>query len=237
MGAESLLNPATAILGAGEAVYGIIKGIKADKDFKNAMKQRKAYQTPKELYQLLQATQSNAQSGFDAETLNYLTTQNNNAFGSSLETLQKLGGDPNSAAALFDQQMQNILKVGAQNHALNLENFSKYLGALDTMANSKAAEWSSQQDIVKDKLQAANANKATAFKNISNGINTTIGALGADATGNLYGSKPQGNSVRSVGGVGGNTYTAGNIDPTAPPPTIIKNGVTYTWNPITQKYE
>lgn len=191
--------PLLAVLAAGQAIYGGVKAAQATKDFNSAASQRKAYQTPDELVKMLQATQNNAQSGFDATTLNYLTTQNDRAFSSGLGTVQRLGGDPNSASALFDQQLQNIMKVGAQNHALNLENFSKYLGALDTMANSKAAEWASQQDIFKDKMQAANFNKQQAMKNIENGINTGISALASDETKDLYNNKSVSTSASSNG--------------------------------------
>lgn len=241
-----LVEAGAALLGAVQTGIGLVKGGKAKNDFEAAMKLRKPFETPDELYKLLQATQNNAQSGFDAETLDYLTSESDRAFTGSLTTTQRMGGTPNDASALFDQKLQGIMKIGAQNHALNLENFSKYLGALNTMADSKAAEWASQQDILKDRLQAANANRAAAAKNVEGGLNTIIGAassylsgqLGEEGTDRVGGVKlnPGEKATKVTGSGTGYTINPGG-DLTKPASSIVRNGIRYNWNPSTQKYE
>lgn len=192
--------PILAVLAGAQAVYGAIKGNQASKDFNAAKARETPYKTPEELQKILQATQANAQGGFDAETLDYLTTQNDRAFSASLGANQRLGGNANDAAALFDQQMQSIMKVGAQNHALNLENFSRYLGALNTIADSEGAEWSSEQNIVKNELQAANANRQAAFGNIQSAINTGIAAYSEAKMDDLYDPKnPSAGKLPKIG--------------------------------------
>jgi hypothetical protein len=67
-----------------------------------------------------------------------------------------------------------------------MRNYSAYLSALGTVADNKAAEFKSQQDIVKNKLQATGVNLATATGNISGGLNTILSTLTADQIANLY---------------------------------------------------
>lgn len=175
------IDPASLILGAAQTGLGIIQDINAQKDIKNLKKQRKAYQTPEEIFKVLQATENRAQQGFDAQTLDYLTNQTDRAFDSVLGTATRLGADPNDLSAAFDQKMQGIMKIGAQNQALNMETFNRYLGAMDTVAANKAAEQKSQQDLIRDDLQAASGNKAAGLQNIAGGINTYIaGQASAD---------------------------------------------------------
>lgn len=178
--------PLLALLSVGQAIYGGIQANKARRDFDAAASEQKPYKTPQEFYDILNATQNNAQSGYDATTLDFLTNQTGRAFSGSLSTLQRLGGDANSASQLFDQQMQSIMKIGANNHALNLENFSKYMSALDSVGNSKAAEQASQQNLVRNRMQAANSNRQAGFQNIQSGVNAGISAISAAQTANLY---------------------------------------------------
>ena len=185
-GIADALGPVGAGLGILQAGIGIVEKIGAKKKINNLLNQREAYKTPKEIYDVLNATQSNAQSGFDPTTLNYLTTQTDNSFSSSLDTAKRLGADPNAMSAIFTQKIDAISGIASNNHQLQMQNFSTYLNALNTVADNKAAEFKSQQDIVRDKLQSAGANLASATGNISNGINTALGSLSAAATRDLY---------------------------------------------------
>ena len=185
-GIADALGPVGAGLGILQAGIGIVEKIGAKNKINNLLNQREAYKTPKEIYDVLNATQSNAQSGFDPTTLNYLTTQTDNSFSSSLDTAKRLGADPNAMSAIFGQKIDAISGIASNNHQLQMQNFSTYLNALNTVADNKAAEFKSQQDIVRDKLQSAGANLASATGNISNGINTALGSLSAAATMDLY---------------------------------------------------
>ena len=180
------VNPITAGLGALQFGIGIVQDIKAKKKIDNLLNQQQAYKTPQEVYDILNATKSNAQQGYDSTTLNFLTNETDQAFSSGIDASLKLGGDPNDLSALFGQKINAIMKIGAENHQLNTQNFSQYLSALGTVAENKAAEFKSKQDIIKNKLQAAGAQMGSATGNVSGGINTILAALSADAQGNLY---------------------------------------------------
>lgn len=180
------LVTAGLVLGAGQTVLGGIQTISGNAAKKKVLAKRKAYQTPQEVIDILNATENRAQTGYDPTTLNYLTNQIDRGFNGALGTAERLGADPNDLSALFDQKIQATMQVGAQNHQKNMENFSNYLSALQGVADNKAAEQKSQQDIVKDELQSASAEITAGTGNITNGINTGIGAWAAGQDAGLY---------------------------------------------------
>jgi len=180
-------------LAAVQVGTGIAKNAKANKATKELLKERKPYETPDEVFKILNATQANAQSGYDAETLDYLNNQTDRAFSSAIGASELLGGDPNDLSAIFDQKMQQVMKIGAENHALNMTNFNKSLGALEMVGKSSDAEYVSEQNLIKDKLQAEAAKKAQADENIQNGLNLGLEAGSSIISGDLYGDNGSGN--------------------------------------------
>lgn len=198
------LTPVGMGLGVLQAGLGVLQSLKAKKEMKKLLAQRKAYQTPEEVFQILQATQQNAQSGFDATTLNYLTSQTDQAFSSSLGAISRLGGDPNSMSSLFGQKVNSIMKIGAENHQLQMKNFTQYLGALNSVAENRAAEWQSEENIKKDKMQAAGVNMQAGTANVSGGINTLLSTLSAEQIAELY-RKQKAKSAWSSDGLGFNS--------------------------------
>lgn len=172
---------------------GLVKNAKANKATKELLKERKPYETPDEVFKILNATQANAQSGYDAETLDYLNNQTDRAFSSAIGASELLGGDPNDLSAIFDQKIQQVMKIGAENHALNMTNFNKYLGALEMVGKSSDAEYVSEQNLIKDKLQAEAAKKAQADENIQNGLNLGLEAGSSLLSNDLYGDNDSGN--------------------------------------------
>lgn len=174
----------TTALGIAQGIGGLIGQDAAKKRISKLLNQRTAYSTPDEIFQILNATQSNAQG--DTQTRDFQTNQLDIGFAGVLDTAQLLGADPNNLSALFDQKMQGILQIGQQFHASNMESFGKYLGALNTVAENKAAEWQSQQDILKDKLQAEGVNLQNSYANIGSGVNAVIGGLSATEQMKLY---------------------------------------------------
>lgn len=182
----SAAGPISLGLGVLETGLNIVQQAKAKKKQRALLAQRKPYQTPKEILDILNATQSNASRGYDPTTLDYLTSQTDQAFAGSLGVLNRNGGDPNDASALFTQKINEIMKIGANDHEAKMKNFSAYLGALDSVASNKAAEQKSKQDIIKDELQAEGLNIQNSTTNISNGLNTIEGSLSAMGIENLY---------------------------------------------------
>lgn len=184
-GAAATVNPLGLALAGGQAALGVIQTISANAKINRLLGQRRAYQTPEEIYKILQATQQ-AMGGYDSTTLNFLTNQTDRAFDQATGAAVRLGGNPNDLSALFDRKIQSVMKIGADNHAINMEQFGKYLSALDTVAANKAAEQKSQQDIIKDKIQAASADKAAGIQNIGSAANAFIGLDASAKTSNLY---------------------------------------------------
>lgn len=199
----------TEALGIAQGIYGAFKAGATEKKINALLEKRTAYKTPDEIFKILNATEQKSQG--DTITRDFELGQLDQGFANTLGTVQLLGGDPNTAASLFDRKMQGILQVGQQFHASNMEAFGKYMGALNLVSENKAAEWQSQQDILKDKLQAASGAKGDAFKNISGGINTLLSGLAANAEMGLYGN-PKGKSNNTLGynySGGGNTSGGG----------------------------
>lgn len=187
-GGLGALNPVGAALGVIQTGYGIYQDISAKKRQKAALRKRKAYKTPDEIFDILNATEYNAQTGYDPITLNYLTDETNRSFASSISAAERLGADPNALSAIFGQNVDNIRRISSDNHALYMQNFGQYLDALSTVAANDAAEQKSQQDLIKDELQAAGADLQSATGNISGGINTLLATMSADEISQLYNS-------------------------------------------------
>jgi hypothetical protein len=202
MAAGAILSGAQAVLGAAQTFAGAGK-------MNRLLSQRKAYTTPEEYFKILNATKSMASQGYDAFTLNYLTNQTDRAFSSSVDAAKRLGADPNDLSALFDNKITAMMQIGAENHSLNLQNFSKYLEALNLIGESKTAEWKSQQDIIKDKIQAAAGNKNQGVQNIGNAANLFLSTLLGEEMKDLYRPKVTTNNttMQGAGTAAGRTAT------------------------------
>jgi hypothetical protein len=167
-------------------VYSGVKSSNAKKDEKRALAKVQPYKTPKEVIEVLNATQYNAQSGFDATTLDFLTNQTDQAFAGSLGTAQRLGSDPNVMSAIFGQKVDSIKGVVASNHQLQMGNFSAYLNALNATGASSAAEQKSEQDLLKNELQRIANEKAVATQQITSSLNTGLSAYSNYQMAKLY---------------------------------------------------
>lgn len=179
---------------------GIYQKSRANKKAKSALANRKAYQTPDEIFQILNATTNKAQG--DTQTRDFQTQQTDNAFANQLGVAELLGANPNDLSGMFQQKMQGILQVGQQFHQSNMEAFGKYTGALEMVASNSAAEWKSRQDFVKDDLQAAAADGAAANQTINSGINMALSGYSASQSNKLYKDYL---GTLSTGGNGGNS--------------------------------
>lgn len=185
----------SAGLGVAQAIGGFIEKGRARKEMARLQAQRKPYTTPDEIYQMLQATQQNAQSGFGAEILNYLTGNADRAFSSSIGAAELLGGDPNDLSDIFEKRVNESMRIAGESHAQKMANFGMFLKSLNVVGENKAAEWQSRDNILKDKIQAVAARGGDAVKNIGSGISNVIGALSAGQIMKLYGdnNNPSGN--------------------------------------------
>lgn len=169
------------VVGIGVGAYQ--KG-RANKQTKDALKNRKAYTTPDEYYKILNALENRSQG--DTATRDYQTQQIDNSFAQQLGVAELLGADPNDLSAMFNQKMQGILQVGQQFHASNMEAFGKYLGGLDMIGQSKVAEWGFEDNRTKDLLAALNQQKKDANTTINSGVNYALSGVSSLASNNLY---------------------------------------------------
>lgn len=175
---------AAIVVGVATVGYGAYSKGRANKKQKDALSKRKAYTTQDETYQILNALENKSQG--DTQTRDYQTQQIDNAFSQQLGVAELLGADANDLSGMFQQKINGILQVGQQFHASNMEAFGKYIGALDMVAKSKDAEYGSQQNIVKDAIQAAAADGKAADATINSGINTALAGYSSYQSNKLY---------------------------------------------------
>lgn len=213
------VDPVSAALTAGQAILGTTQAIIGSERSKRLLQQRRAYQTPEEYYKILQQTMSTAGQGYDPFTLSYLTGKTDQAFSSTLGTAERLGANPNDLSGIFDAKVNSIMKIGAENHALNMENIGKYINALDLIGQNKAAEQKSQQDLIKDQQQAAAADKQAGLQNIFGAANTFLAGYATDKANQLF--APKNGTVTQPGGPSYSAVSAtGDINvPTAANPS------------------
>jgi hypothetical protein len=121
--------------------------------------------------------------------LDYLTDQSNKATSSAVATAAKLGADPNTLSSLLNQNFNNILKIGAENHDRNMQNFSNYLSSVDMISKNKEAEWASRQDIIKNKMASAQSTRDAGMANIGSAANALISLEAAGKTRSLFTEK------------------------------------------------
>jgi hypothetical protein len=173
------VSAATAGAGLLQTVIGAIGQGKANKQLKKLFKQRETFQTPSEVFDILNSTQFQAQSGFDASTLDYLTNQNDRGFATQTGTALRLGADPNAISGLDDKYLQNLMRIGSEDASLQLQNFDKFLNAKQLVATNKEAEWASKQDLLKDQMAMYGQKAAAGSQNVNSGLNlVTQGVAG-----------------------------------------------------------
>lgn len=211
MSAGSLGSPVAigeAALGAIQTGIGIVNSIGQKKRINKLISQITPYSTPDAFYQGLNLTESNAQG--DTITRGYQQDQLDNAFAGYLGAATNLGADPNQLSAVFGQKIQGLMQVGQQFHQSNTQAFSAMLQGFNALAENKTAEQVSKNDIIKNRIQAENANFKTANDNIGNGLNTLLASLSSKGMMDLF-KQSGGNAdsgyvapLTAVGAVGSN---------------------------------
>lgn len=184
--------PAIA-MGVGAAT-GIIQSLigggqarRANRNLKRLFSQRKAYKTPEEIFEILQLTQSNASQGFSDETLQVLEGNAGRGLSATLGSATRLGADPNQLSGVLDNYFQNIFKIGTENELVKMKKFDDFTNALRTVADNRTAEWQSQENLIKDQMQAEAQKVGAGQANLKSGLNLAFGSIAALAGGNLYG--------------------------------------------------
>lgn len=189
----------TAAIGAAQGVLGGIQAAIGSAKAKRLRSQRRAYQTPEEIYKLLNATINNSQG--DTKTRDFLTGQLNTSFGQMIGSATRLGADPNNLSDLFRAKISGMLQIGQEFHKSNLEAFGKVLSAYEVVAANKAAEQKSKEDILKDDILGAQQQAKDGLQNVAAGINTGLAGLSAAKSNELYSERTD----ALLGGLGSST--------------------------------
>lgn len=179
-------TPWGAILGGAQTLIGLGEKIIGNAKLKKLFKQRKSFETPSEIFDILNSTEYRAQSGFDPETLGFLTGKAEKGFATSVGAATRLGADPNILSGLNDEYMNDIMKIGSDNAMLQLQNFDKFLGAKELVAKNKEAEWQSKENLIKDQMQAAGMQGAAGTQDLSSGLNLLFSSLTSSQQAKLW---------------------------------------------------
>ena len=180
----SVVAIGAAVVGVTGIVVGAVQTGKANKRIKGALNNRKTYQTPDEIYKLLNSAENKSQG--DTITRDYNTNQLDMSFADALGTAETLGAGPNQLSALFGQKVNGMLQVGEQFHRTNMEAWGNYAKALAVVGENKAAEWQSEDNKWKDYMQALSKQKEAGQQTTMAGINNLIGAAGMYGENKLY---------------------------------------------------
>lgn len=186
---------AAAVVGITGTAIGAAKEGKVNKKIDAALAKRKPYQTPDEIFKILNASENKSQG--DTITKDFETNQLDSSFANALNTSEMLGADPNSLSTLFGQKVQGLLKVGNDFHASNMESFGNFMNALKIVGDNKAAEQISADNIWKDYMQSLSKQKSDANSTMNSGINAILGSIGTYGTEQLYKNN---NKTGSTGG-------------------------------------
>lgn len=205
-----------AVPGLG-AVAGVVQSLieggkakKANRELDSLFKQRKKYQTPKEVFDILNLTTSNAAQGFSDETNAYLTGQAGAGLSGALGTAGRLGADPNQLSSLLDSYYGDIFRIGNENELVKMKKFDSLTNAINLVGENKSAEWQSEDNLLKDRMQAVASRVGKAEIGLNSGLNLAFQSLVNFGSMGLYDSKtPAGSRPASATTSGGTVASGG----------------------------
>lgn len=175
-----------AVAGLAQTLIGNGQVKRANRRLKTLLNERELYQVNDRVYDAEQMAINQAQTGYGADTLNYITNQSENALSSGLNAVTSLGGDPNNVMNLVNLNFQNVMKTAADNQLLKYQKFANVYDTMSKVVQAEDAEFADRQALWKDKvaLQAQQAQAGAA--NMQSGLNLGLSALNNFATQNLY---------------------------------------------------
>ena len=175
---------AQAVLGGAQAVQGLVQQFSGNARLKRLMQQREAYKTPDEVQQQLQIAENQAQSGYGADTMAYINNQTNNALTNSLDTVTKLGGDPNDISAIFSRNVDAIMKTAGDSEMAKVLKFDKLYTGLQGVIQGKDAEFADRRAKLDDQMASAGMKVKAGSQNLQSGLGNVVGAFANDAIAN-----------------------------------------------------
>lgn len=179
----------TGGIGLAQTLINAGKEKRANKELKRLFSQRKSFETPSEIFDILNLSQFNAAQGFSDQTTSYLTGEAGAGLAGSLGTATRLGADPNALSGTIDQYYKDIFKIGAESDLVKMKKFDSFTNALGLVAQNKEAEWQSEENLIKDQMAAVASRVQAANTGQQSGLNLALGSLAALASNNLYKTK------------------------------------------------
>ena len=171
-----------AAVGVVQAGIGIAQSISGNKRLKRLLQQREDYKTPDEVSQQFQMAQQQAQTGFSAETLSYLTKNTNNSLTSSFDAARRMGGNANDISSIFSQNVDAIMKTASDSELLKVQKFDRLYTSISKVIEGQDAEFADRRAKQNDKEAAAAMQVAAGNKNLESGINGIMGGFANNAT-------------------------------------------------------
>lgn len=184
--AQLAAQGATSLIGAVQIISDLTKAGKANRNLSRLFKQRRAFQTPSEIFDIVNAQESNAASGFSPETLQYLTMGANTGLASTLGSATRLGGDPNNFSSILDTYSRGIFSIGKENELVKMKKFDGLMNALQLLASNKEAEWLSEENLIKDQMAAEAQKIGAAEKGVGSGANLLVNSISAFGATDIY---------------------------------------------------
>ena len=201
MGLESAL-PAVAIAQAGMGIIqsgiGIFQQAASNRRLKRLLQQRELYTTPQEFFDMNNMALNSAQTGYDADTMAYLTGQTDRALTSSFGAITRLGGDQNDISSIFDRSIQSIIKNAADSEMIKLKKFDTLMQTVGQLGQEKKAEFADRELLLKDKMAAEGMKAQAGAQNLQSGLNT-VGSAIANAFSLYGGDKPDNSGSTPLG--------------------------------------
>jgi hypothetical protein len=180
------------ILGLGTAGYNAYKGKQAKNKLANMGSVD--YDIPQGYADNVGLTASEAQSGYDPETLNKVLNQYSSNLAATNAAILQTGGGINDIAKGYGMYTEGVSKLALQDSALKNQKLENYLQASSTYAGQQALQWKlNKYDKDRNDRAAAQAQISGFNQGANSGLNTAVQGgmnlaqyFGNNSTNNAY---------------------------------------------------
>lgn len=225
----ALLAAVPSILQGAKGIFNVFKGGSDYKRAKNEMDKmvRPFYKIQEEYVKNKDIAASMAQQGLPQQTLDYFTTEAQRGLGSTLETMENLGGSPNDINAALDVYTRSIGRTAAEDAMKQTENINNFIKQQSELAAEKTKAWhfnewqpyADKQALLAQQMGIAAARKEKGLEGILGSATNAITAIQNNDLLSSYSkflkNKPSANNInaglagRAVGAIAGNNPLKG----------------------------
>ena len=172
---------ASTLLGGVKSALGF-SDIKKAKDEMSQLKDP-FYSIQNEFLQNRDIAASEAQGGFSAGELGYLTKENQRGLGSTIGAIEQTGATPNNISEILDGYTRSLENIGFEDAQLHTQNIQKFMDRNKDVGNQKTTQWA--QNVLypyQNKLKQLQERIAAGKQNALGGISDAIGGVSALGT-------------------------------------------------------